>query len=82
MTKILVTRGGQITLTKEIRKKFGIKEGDLVNINSIGEIIIISKKNPETFNIHGFLPESFPKTLENLRKLDSVARLKKLKIIE
>ena len=58
MTKILVTRGGQITLTKEIRKKFGIKEGDLVNINSIGEIIIISKKNPETFNIHGFLPES------------------------
>lgn len=82
MTEVLVTRGGQITLTKEIRKKFGIKEGDLVNINSIGEIIIISKKNPEAFNIHGFLPESFSKTLEHLRKLDFSARLKKLKIIE
>ena len=82
MTETLVTRGGQITLSKEFRKRFGIKEGDLVNMNSIGEIIILSKKNPEAFDIHGFLPESFPKTLENLRKLDISARLKKLKIIE
>ena len=82
MTEVLVTRGGQITLAKEIRKKFGIKEGDLVNMNSIGEVIMISKKNPEAFNNHGFLPESFIKNLEHLRKLDFSERLKKLKIIE
>ena len=82
MVETLVTRSGQITLTKDIRKKLNIKEGDSVNLNSIGELVIISKKNINAFEIGDFLPDNFSKTIENTRKLDISARLKKLRIIE
>ena len=80
MVEIIVTRGGQITLTKDIRTKLNIKEGDSVNLNSIGKIIILSRKDPKAFEIGNFLPDNFSKTIEETRKLDLITRLKKLKI--
>ena len=50
MRQTIVTRGGQITLTKEIREKLKIKEGDLVHINVQGDLVLISKKNPKAFD--------------------------------
>ena len=67
MSETMVTRGGQITLTKDIREKLHISEGDTIIINSIGETIVASKKNPAAFDKHSFLPENFEKTLKKIR---------------
>ncbi len=48
-------------------------------MNTIGDIIMSSEKNPDSFNIPSFLVENLPKKLEHLRKLDVTTRLKKLK---
>ena len=77
----LVTRGGQITLTKEIREKTSISEGDRVILNTLGEVIMISKKNPKVFDdIKGFLPEKFEKILVKIRT-DEKERMKRLGIL-
>lgn len=44
MGEVIVTRGGQITLLKEVRDRLEIKEGDLVSVNVIGDAAMISKK--------------------------------------
>ena len=76
----VVTRGNQITLTKKIREKLQIREGDSIVLNLQGEILMISKKNPEVFDKTGdFLPENFDKTLKSLRN-DSRERFKRLGI--
>jgi len=59
MAETRVTRGGQITLTKDIREKLDIREGDKVRINVIGDMAFVSKKDPSAFDKHDFLPESF-----------------------
>ena len=43
MTEIIVTRKGQITLPKELRERFGIEEGDRVEVMRKGGEIIIRK---------------------------------------
>jgi len=81
MSQTIVTRGGQITLTKEIREKLKIKEGDLVHINVQGDLVLISKKNPKAFDKNNFLPNNFAKTLNEIRKVSYEDRLKRLGII-
>jgi AbrB family looped-hinge helix DNA binding protein len=77
-----VTRGNQITLTKETREKLGISEGDRLVVNVSGSVITISKKNSAVFDdFDDFLPASFERTLKKIRT-DEKERLKRLGIIE
>jgi len=56
----IVTRGNQITLTREIREKMHIIVGDIVTLNIDGDILMISKRNPKVFDdFEEFLPERF-----------------------
>lgn len=80
MTETTVTRGGQITLTKDIREKLDIAEGDTLIVNTIGETVMVSKKDIRIFEKHSFLPENFDKILENIRKFSLSERLKRLGI--
>ncbi|MBI2143911.1 AbrB/MazE/SpoVT family DNA-binding domain-containing protein [Candidatus Woesearchaeota archaeon] len=76
-----VTRGSQITLTKEVREKVGIAEGDKVMLNVIGNTIVVAKRDPSVFgNIEPFLPANFENVLKMFRT-DSRKRLERLGII-
>lgn len=78
MAEVIVTRGGQITLTKDVREKLRISEGDKVNVNIIGDTALVSKRNPKIFDKHDFLPANFSKTLEEIRGFSVEERLKRL----
>ena len=75
-----VTRNGQITLSKKIRDKLGIMEGTRLVINSMGETILISKKDPkfwENFKGHNLSKEfDYKKTRKDDRE-----RLVRLNIV-
>ena len=76
-----VTRGSQITLTKEVREKTGIREGDRVILNVVGSIITVAKRDPSVFDRIGrFLPDNFEEILKKTRT-DDRDRLKRLGII-
>jgi AbrB family looped-hinge helix DNA binding protein len=77
MSEVSVTRGSQITLTKEVREKIGIEEGDIVTVNVSGDQAIITKKDPDAFDEAGFLPDDFEDMMEETRK-DSTGRLEDL----
>ncbi len=64
MAKNIITRGGQITISKEIRKRLNVEEGDIVTVNTIGEIMLVSKKDSNVLDKGGFLPENFDKLLK------------------
>ncbi len=81
MTEIIVTRNGQITLPKKIREKLKIREGDIVIVNTVGEGLLVSKRNPAAFDKRNFLPENFDKTLTEMRRYPHTQRLRKLGII-
>lgn len=80
MKETTVTRNGQITITKEIREKLDIKEGDVLIINLVGETIIVSKRNPLVFEKGNFLPDNFSKLLSEIRKLSLNKRFERLGI--
>ncbi len=80
MGEVLVTRGGQITLTKDVKEKLHIKEGDTIVVNTLGDLIIATKKDPKAFEKHNFLPDNFEKTLKDLRS-STEERLKRFGII-
>ena len=67
MTEVVVTRGGQITLTRDVREKLHISEGDTIIVNTLGETILASKRNPKIFEKHSFLPENFETVLKKIR---------------
>ncbi len=78
----IVTRGSQITLTKNIRKKLGINEGDRVVLNIEGGVLMISKRDKNVFDdFESFLPDNFGKVLEKIRSKRG-ERLKRLSIIK
>lgn len=80
MPEVVVTRGSQITLTKEIREKLDIKEGDVMILNVVGDMIIAGKRDPKIWDrIGDFLPENFEKILKMIRKKPE-ERLKRLGI--
>ncbi|MAE49926.1 hypothetical protein CMI48_03805 [Candidatus Pacearchaeota archaeon] len=79
--EVTITRGGQITLTKNLREKMNVHEGDKVVLNFVDGSVMVSKKNPSVFkNIEGFLPERFENTLKKIRS-DEEERLRRLGII-
>lgn len=81
MTEVVVTRHGQITLTKELREELGIKEGDKVIVNKENGFAIISKKDMSVWDRLGdFLPDNFEKVLEKIRS-DSTKRFKAVGLI-
>ena len=81
MTEVVVTRAGQITLTKDVREKLNIREGDIVVINTTGSTVTISKRNPAVFDkVRPFLPEHFETILKKIRTAPT-ARLKRLGIL-
>lgn len=78
MTEVVVTRGSQITLTKAVRDRLGIREGDTVIVNTLGDIAIIAKRDPSVWRrLGGFLPPNFEQTLKKIRS-DSTERLKRI----
>ena len=77
MSEVVVTRGSQITLTKDIREELNIKEGDTVTINLSGDQAILTRKDPEAFEIEGFLPDKFDEIMEKSRN-DSRERLEEM----
>ena len=80
-TETVVTRGSQITLTKEIREKTGIREGDRVILNVVGNTVVVAKRDPSVFDKIGrFLPDNFEEILRKMRT-DDRKRLKRLGII-
>jgi len=80
--EVIVTRGSQITLTKQIREKLHVKEGDVVIMNLVGDAVMLSKKDPKVFdNFESFLPDNFEKILNKIRH-DEKERLKRIGIIE
>ncbi len=83
MPSTIVTRGGQITLTKDVREKLGIREGDMIIVNVVGDRIVASKRDPSVFEKHHhFLPDNFPKILKEMRGGSFENRLKRLGIIQ
>ncbi len=71
-----------MNLTKDVREKLGIREGDRAVLNLAGDILMISKNDSKIFDkFSEFLPERFGKTLRKLRS-DEKERLKRLGIIE
>ncbi|HLC50248.1 MAG TPA: AbrB/MazE/SpoVT family DNA-binding domain-containing protein [Candidatus Nanoarchaeia archaeon] len=82
MEDTIVTRGNQITLTKGIREKLSIKEGDKLVLNVDGGLLMISKKNSGVFDdFKEFLPSRFESVLRSIRNSEN-ERLKRLGIIE
>jgi AbrB family looped-hinge helix DNA binding protein len=81
MGETIVTRGGQITLTKDVRRKLEVTEGDTMIVNTMGSTILVSKKDPRAFDKGGFLPSDFKKILKKIRKFPE-ERLKRFGIIE
>lgn len=81
MTEVIVTRGGQITLTRDVRERLHIKEGDTIMLNLSGESILISKKDPKAFETRNFLPDNFSKTLKDIRSFSYPNRLRRLGVL-
>jgi AbrB family looped-hinge helix DNA binding protein len=82
--KTIVTRNGQITLSKEYRNKLGIREGTPVYERMVGNMIIIEKANPEFWDTYrgGSLPDKFDEILKEIRARGEVkSRLKELGVI-
>ncbi|MHA1713440.1 MAG: AbrB/MazE/SpoVT family DNA-binding domain-containing protein [Candidatus Ranarchaeia archaeon] len=80
MSEVVVTRNGQITLTKDIRDKLNIREGDTVILNAMDNLVIVTKRDPAVFEKPlDFLPDNYSKILNQIRK-DFDERFKKLGI--
>ncbi|MBI2675060.1 MAG: AbrB/MazE/SpoVT family DNA-binding domain-containing protein [Candidatus Aenigmarchaeota archaeon] len=80
MAEVVVTRGGQITLTKDVRSRLRVEEGDIIIVNVIGNMIMASKRDPSVFDKRDFLPENFEKVIRNIRSSPE-GRLKRFGII-
>lgn len=81
MAETTITRNYQITLTKDIRDKLGLKEGDILIMNSEGERIIIEKRKVDIWGKIGkCLPDDFEEILKSTRT-DYTERLKRLGVV-
>lgn len=80
MPQTVVTRGCQITLTKDVRDKLGIREGDVVTVNTLGNMAIITKRDRSAWRkAKGFLPDDFSAIMAKTRQ-DARDRLRRLGI--
>jgi len=77
-TEVVVTRAGQITLTKDIRERMGVEEGDVVIISSFGNQAVVTKRDPSVFKrFKPFLAHDFDAVLKKMRG-PAEPRLKRL----
>jgi len=81
--KTIVTRNGQVTISKEYREKLEIHEGTPLQMHLMGNMIILKKTTPEYWKNFkgGFLPANFEEIRETWRG-DELKRLKKLGILK
>ena len=81
-TETTVTRGCQVTLTKEIREKLDIKEGDRLVMNVEGNRITMANKDSSVFDrLEPFLSDDFDVMLKKMRS-GQKERMKRLGIME
>ena len=77
-----VTRGSQITLTRDVREKMHIKEGDRLILNIYVGVLVVSKRDAEIFDdFESFLPKGFENTLNKFRG-DFRERAKRMGIMQ
>jgi len=53
MAEVIVTRKGQVTIPKELRDRFGIEEGNRVEILHKGDEIVIQKVQRDLEDVLG-----------------------------
>ncbi len=81
MSEVVVTRNHQMTLTKDVREKLDIREGDRMIVNVVGDAAIVTKRDPDTFRDAGsFLPEDYDAVLSEIRE-DPDERLRRLGLV-
>ncbi len=81
MAEVVVTRNHQVTLTKDVRERLGIREGDRVTINTLGDVAIVTKRDPGVWRDgERFLPDTFHAILERNRQ-DPRERLEDLGLV-
>lgn len=81
MAEVTVTRNHQVTLTKDVREKLGIREGDKVIVNVLGDVALITKRDPDAFrDAPSFLPDDFEEVLAEMRS-DPEQRLRDLGLV-
>lgn len=70
MTEVIVTRKGQVTIPKELRDRFGIEEGNRVEILRKGDEIVIRKVQRDLEDVLGAWSDLSLRAdfLEELRK--------------
>ena len=81
MAQTMVTRSGQITLTKDIREKLDIKEGDRLVLHIVGNSLSVSKQNPRALEKGHFLSPTFLKGLTKTRGFSYSKRLLRLGVL-
>jgi len=68
MASTIVTRNGQITLSKNVRAQLGIAEGTKLTLNVVGDAIMITKKDLNFWKSReSFLDDDFADVLKELR---------------
>ncbi len=77
--KSIVTRGGQVTLSKDLREELDIEIGMPIEINRMGSVVLI-KKVDAWESAGDFLPENFESILKKIRT-DEKSRLKRLGVL-
>ena len=60
MPQVVVTRGSQITLTREVREKLDIHEGDVVTVNTMGGMVVMDAYLTEAMPKAGFHKTACP----------------------
>jgi AbrB family looped-hinge helix DNA binding protein len=66
--EVVVTRRGQTTIPKSIRKKLGIQEGTRLMVDAVGDKVVLTKI-PSIFDLAG---KSKLTTEESFRLLDEM----------
>lgn len=81
MPEVTVTRNHQVTLTKDVREKLDIREGDKVSVNVLGDVALVTKRDPQAFrDAPSFLPDDFESSLSEMRG-DAEERLRDLGLV-
>ena len=68
MVTVKVGRRGQITLPSEIRRKFGLNEGDHIAIVTQGDQVILRPLTRTLLDLRGSVPVSAPQDFSAVRQ--------------
>ena len=73
LTTVTVTRKGQTTIPKELREKYGLREGTRLDALDAGDGVLL-KKSVSSIDLIGsskFSYEELKKRLDNIRREDA-----------